>query len=143
MGQLTLNERVPGSSPGASTNKIKDLHPKFEFGENYGTTYGTTIVSVPAVPAGARKTERRSCATADGPNHRDYDRDSSARFSRSARGMVMTDDDIEFDETDRAALRRLEAMMQDRGYRPDQRGFWVLPGAELVLPRDSVEDDDD
>ena len=55
----------------------------------------------------------------------------------------MTDDDIEFDEADLARLQRLEAMMQDRGYRRDQRGFWVLPGAELVLPRDSVEDDDD
>jgi hypothetical protein len=55
--------------------------------------------------------------------------------------MVMTDDDLEeFDEADRAALRQLEAMMQDRGYRRDQRGFWVLPGAELVLPRTDVED---
>jgi hypothetical protein len=33
----------------------------------------------------------------------------------------MTDDDIEFDETDLARLQRLEAMMQDRGYRRDQR----------------------
>ena len=27
-GQLTLNQRVPGSSPGAPTNKIKDLARK-------------------------------------------------------------------------------------------------------------------
>jgi hypothetical protein len=46
--------------------------------------------------------------------------------------VVMTDDDIEFDEADLARLQRLEAMMQDRGYRRDRRGFWVLPGAELV-----------
>ena len=55
----------------------------------------------------------------------------------------MTDDDIEFGEADLARRQRLEAMMQDRGYRRDRRRFWVLPGAELVLPRDSVEDDDD
>ena len=66
-----------------------------------------------------------------------------APASPVARGMVMTDDDIEFDEADLARLQRLEAMMQDRGYRRDRRGFWVLPGAELALPRDSVEDDDD
>ena len=53
-----------------------------------------------------------------------------APASPVARGMVMTDDDIEFDEADLARLQRLEAMMQDRGYRRDQRGFWVLPGAE-------------
>ena len=35
----------------------------------------------------------------------------------------MTDDDIEFDEADLMRLQRLEAMMQDRGYRRDQRGF--------------------
>jgi hypothetical protein len=57
--------------------------------------------------------------------------------------MVMTDDDIEFDEADHARLQRLEAMMLDRGYRRDQRGFWVLPGAELVLPRADVEDGED
>ena len=57
----------------------------------------------------------------------------------------MTDDDIEFDEADFARLQRLEATMQDRGCRYDQRGFWVLPGAELVAlpPRDNVEDDGD
>ena len=52
-----------------------------------GTTYGTTIrdslLGVPPAPAGARKTERRSCGLADGPDHRDYDRDFSARFSRN------------------------------------------------------------
>ena len=32
----------------------------------------------------------------------------------------MTDDDIEFDEADLVRLQRLEAMMQDRGYRRDQ-----------------------
>ena len=58
-----------------------------------------------------------------------------APASPVARGMVMTDDDIEFDEADLARLQRLEAMMQDRGYRRDQRGFWVLPGAELCCRR--------
>ena len=42
----------------------------------------------------------------------------------------MTDDDIEFDEADLARLQRLEAMMQDRGYRRDRRGFWVA----LAMP---------
>ena len=53
--------------------------------------------------------------------------------------MVMTDDDLE------ARLRRLEAMMQWRGYRRHpEHGFWVLPGAELApLPQDDIEDDND
>ena len=56
--------------------------------------------------------------------------------------MVMVDDDIEFDEADRAALRRLEEIMWDRGYRRDKQGFWVMPGTGLVVPRDTVEDED-
>jgi hypothetical protein len=53
--------------------------------------------------------------------------------------MVMTDDDLE------ARLRRLEAMMQWRGYRRHpEHGFWVLPGAELApLPQGDIEDDND
>ena len=55
-----------------------------------------------------------------------------APASPVARGMVMTDDDIEFDEADLARLQRLEAMMQDRGYRRDQRG--LLKASSTVRP---------
>jgi hypothetical protein len=59
--------------------------------------------------------------------------------------MIMTDDDLEFDEAGRAALRRLEAMMQWRGYvRHPEYGFWMLPDTEVVapVPQDNVENDD-
>jgi len=27
--------------------------------------------------------------------------------------------------------------------KPPEHGFWVLPGAELALPQDDIEDDND
>ena len=46
-GQLTLNQRVPGSSPGAPTNKIKDLARKprsCAFPSNVGATCRATRI---------------------------------------------------------------------------------------------------
>ena len=55
-----------------------------------------------------------------------------APASPVTRGMVMTDDDIEFDEADLVRLQRLEAMMQDRGYRRDQ--LRILKASSRVRP---------
>ena len=104
---VTFNHGVEGSSPSALTKQIKYLQLRIGFDENRGTTYGTTIRDSLLWAVFRRCRQGRKKRSADHAGSRtapiiETMIEILAPASPVARGMVTTDDDIEFDEADLA-----------------------------------------